>query len=142
MKKMLFAVCSVLMLAACGNKTKATQETNENSSAQTEIGATAATTNVQGTYKGVLPAADGPGIETTLTLNADKTFGEHTSHLEGKGAFDEKGTYTQEGNLLTLKNEGGETSYYRIEENRLRRLTAEKEEVTGELADQYVLNKQ
>ena len=31
--------------------------------------------------------------------------------------------------------------YYRGEENRLRRLNAKKQPITGELADQYVLTK-
>ena len=31
--------------------------------------------------------------------------------------------------------------YYKVEENRLRRLNAKKQPITGELADQYVLTK-
>ena len=97
----------------------------------------------EGTYKGVFPAADCPGIETTLTLNADKTFALHQVYIDQKdGTFDEKGTYTVEENLLTLRVEGGETSYYKVEENRLRLLDADKNEITGELAENYILNKE
>ncbi|MBR6495196.1 MAG: copper resistance protein NlpE N-terminal domain-containing protein, partial [Prevotella sp.] len=53
-----------------------------------------------------------------------------------------KGTYTVEGDLLTLQVEGGETSYYKVEENRLRLLDADKNEITGELAENYILNKE
>ena len=44
--------------------------------------------------------------------------------------------------LLTLNEEGGELSYYKVEENHLRKLTMDKQEITGELADHYVLNKE
>ena len=57
----------------------------------------------EGTYKGVFPAADCPGIETTLTLNPDKTFTLHSVYIDRDSSFDEKGTYTLEGNILTLK---------------------------------------
>ena len=56
--------------------------------------------------------------------------------------MNEKGTYTLKDNLLTLNEEGGELSYYKVEENHLRKLTMDKQEITGELADHYVLNKE
>lgn len=96
----------------------------------------------EGTYKGVFPAADCPGIETTLTLNPDKTFSLHSVYIDRDSSFDEKGTYTLKDNLLTLNEEGGELSYYKVEENHLRKLTMDKQEITGELADHYVLNKE
>jgi len=43
---------------------------------------------------------------------------------------------------LTLKEEGEELSYYKVGENHLRKLTMDKQEITGELADHYVLNKE
>ena len=46
-------------------------------------------------------------------------------------------TYT-----LSVILEGGELSYYKVEENHLRKLTMDKQEITGELADHYVLNKE
>ena len=48
------------------------------------------------------------------------------------------------GNLLTLRAKvgiGTTPEYYKVEENRLRRLNAKKQPITGELADQYVLTK-
>jgi hypothetical protein len=53
--------------------------------------------------------------------------------------------YTVKGNLLTLRAKVGiglpAPEYYKVEENRLRRLNAKKQPITGELADQYVLTK-
>ena len=144
MKKKLFMfVCSCALLTACSNSEKKSGETDAASIEASDIHNAETSLDCEGTYKGVLPTADCPGVETTLTLNADKTFALHQVYIDQKdGTFDEKGTYTVEENLLTLQEEGGEISYYKVEENRLRRLDADKNEITGELAEHYVLNKE
>lgn len=144
MKKKLFMfVCSCALLTACGNSEKKSGETDAASIEASDIHNAETSLDFEGTYKGVLPAADCPGVETTLTLNADKTFALHQVYIDQKnGTFDEKGTYKVEENLLTLQEEGGEISYYKVEENRLRGLDADKNEITGELAEHYILNKE
>ena len=77
-----------------------------------------------------------------LKLNPDKTFTLHSVYIDRDSSFDEKGTYTLEGNILTLKEEGGETAYYKVEENKVRLLNADKQEITGALAENYILNKE
>ena len=62
--------------------------------------------------------------------------------MDRDSSFDEKGTYTLEGNILTLKEEGGEISYYKVEENKVRLLNDDKQEITGALAEHYILNKE
>ena len=95
-----------------------------------------------GVYKGTLPAADCPGIETTLTLAPDGSYALHLKYIDRDSEFDEKGAFTVKENLLTLTpSEGGQPQYYKVEENRLRRLDAEKQPVTGALADNYTLQK-
>lgn len=95
-----------------------------------------------GTYEGTLPGADCPGIKTTLVLADDGSYALHMEYLERGTAFDEKGTFKVEGNLLTLApSDGGQVGYYRVEENRLRHLDANRKPITGELADHYVLRK-
>lgn len=97
----------------------------------------------EGTYKGTFPAADCPGIKITLTLGKDSAFTQNSVYIDRKdGMFDEKGTYTVSGNLLTLQPGDGVPEYYRIEENRLRRLDKNKQDITGELADYYILRKE
>ncbi|MBR5436689.1 MAG: copper resistance protein NlpE N-terminal domain-containing protein [Muribaculaceae bacterium] len=145
MKKKLFMfVCSCALLTACSNSEKKSGEADAASVEVTDMHNAEISLDYEGTYKGVFPAADCPGIETTLTLNADKTFALHQVYIDQKdGTFDEKGTYTVEGDLLTLQVEGTEISYYyKVEENRLRLLDADKNEVTGELAENYILNKE
>ena len=83
-----------------------------------------------------------PTVVLGMTLNADKTFALHSVYIDRDSSFDEKGTYTLEGNILTLKEEGGETSYYKVEENKVRLLNDDKQEITGALAEHYILNKE
>lgn len=92
-----------------------------------------------GIYEGILPAADCPGIQNTLTLNKDNTFTLHGEYLERNTSYDDKGTYTLDGNILTLKTDKGETSYYKVGEGQVRMLGADKQEVTGPLAEHYIL---
>ena len=112
MKKIIILACSCFLLAACGNSAKTNKSTSADSTATQTVDIHNAETSLdyEGTYKGVFPAADCPGIETTLTLNADKTFALHSVYIDRDSSFDEKGTYTLEGNILTLKEEGDRNS--------------------------------
>ena len=81
-----------------------------------------------------------PGIKTTLTLNKDKTFTLRSEYIDEKdGIFNDKGTYTLDGNILTAKQEGGDITYYKVEEGQLKMLDQQKQPVTGDLAKFYIL---
>ena len=112
MKKIFILVCSCALLAACNNSAKTNKSAGaDNTSIEvTDIHNAENSLDYEGTYKGVFPAADCPGIETTLTLNPDKTFSLHSVYIDRDSSFDEKGTYTLKDNLLTLNEEGGELS--------------------------------
>ncbi len=144
MKKILILACSCMLLVSCGNSSKANKGIGIDSTPTKAIDTHNAETSLdyEGTYKGVFPAADCPGIETILTLNKDKTFTLHSVYIDRDSSFDEKGTYTLKDNILILKEEGGEESYYKVGKNQLCKLTADKKEVTGELAEHYILNKE
>ncbi len=141
MRKILVMASACLLFAACGNsdsakapeKTKATVTDTHNA---------ANSLDYLGTYVGIFPAADGPGIATTLTLKADSTFTLRSVYIDRDSAFDDKGCYSLEGNLITLKTQDGENQYYKVEEKRLRRLDTNKQEITGALADNYILTKE
>lgn len=141
MKTFLILVCSYFFLTSCGNASRPNSTATDTDTTAIDIHNAENSLDYQGTYKGVLPAADCPGIETTLTLTKSKIFTLHSKYLERNAAFEEKGTYAVDDNILTLKADNGEFSYYKIEENRLRMLTLEKKEVTGDLAEYYLLNK-
>lgn len=138
-RTLLFFAAASLMLAACGG---APQRKADEAAAQTDMHTAENALDYLGTYEGSLPAADCPGIRTTLTLEEGGTYDLHRKYVDREAEFDERGSYTVEGNLLTLTrpdNDG--RTYYKVEENRLRMLDAEKNPVTGVLAERYILQK-
>ncbi|QLE00243.1 copper resistance protein NlpE N-terminal domain-containing protein [Galbibacter sp. BG1] len=95
-----------------------------------------------GVYKGTLPCADCEGIETSLTLNADKTYSSNSVYLGKEGDPIEKtGTFewNNEGSHITL--DGDAQQQYMVGENTLIKLDNEGNKIEGALADKYILNK-
>ena len=69
---------------------------------------------VPATYKGILPCADCPGIEHTLTLRGDGLYRMRRIYQEKPdGSYSEMGRWQAEGELLTLTN-GSETNLFEI----------------------------
>ncbi|NMA73921.1 MAG: copper resistance protein NlpE [Bacteroidales bacterium] len=146
MKKNLFLLLLMVAVVACSGGTKKQQVAEEEGIESVDIvddGHYAENSlDYWGVYKGTLPAADGPGIETTLVINDDDTFNLTSVYVDRNTTIEEKGTYTLEKGYMTLSFDGDqEAQYYFIGENRATRLNADKEFIAGELADQYVLNK-
>ncbi len=95
-----------------------------------------------GTYRGVLPCADCEGIETVVTLRPDGSYTSRTRYLgEDNNSYTHEGSFqwNPEGSGITLS--GDEPARYRVEENRLVRLTLDGSPPTGANADHYVLAK-
>ena len=141
MKNILLILAAAIMLTACGgnSRQKTTAGVPDMHNAENAL-------DYQGTYKGVFPAADCPGIEIELTLHNDNTYTMNSSYMDrSEEPIQQTGNYTVKGNLLTLRAKVGigllVPEYYKVEENRLSRLNAKKQPITGELADQYVLTK-
>ncbi len=98
-----------------------------------------------GSYTGTLPCADCEGIETTLILKNDRTFSLETKYL-GKddqpvqklvGAF----KWDDSGSIITLEEVENQPGKFKVGENKVWHLDTEGNEITGELADKYVLTK-
>ena len=144
MKSGILILAAAALLAACGGNTqkKAASGGAETVAEAPDMHTAETSLDYQGTYAGTLPAADCPGIETRLTLKKDGTFDLHMKYIDRDAEFDETGVFTVKENLLTLAQlDDGSEEYYKIEENRLRMLDAEKQPVTGALAENYVLQK-
>ena len=125
MKSLIPVTAALLLLAACGQRNASRQTAP--AAAQTAVPDMHDAENAldyQGTYTGVFPAADVPGIAVTLTLGSD-------------------GRYTVRGNILTLRPDSPKDipAYYRVGENRLWRLDSHQQPITGPFADQYILTK-
>lgn len=141
MKTFLILATAGLLLASCNGNKKSTSETT---TPAVEVAATSANeaASYAGTYVGTFPAADGPGVKTTITLKKDNSFELISEYLEkGDATFKEYGTYTVENNILTLTN-GEDKHYYAIGENILTALNQDKQPASGETANLYVLKKQ
>ena len=142
-------ILGFLSTAFVGCTTTNTSDTQADSVAITESAPDAAHTSQNsldyaGTYTGVLPCADCPGIKTEITLNADGSFTKKMTYLERKeaGIFKEKGTYSWDAAGQTITLEGPDTpSHYSVGENTLTQLDMEGKRVEGSLADFYVLKK-
>ncbi|MFD1631250.1 copper resistance protein NlpE [Pseudopedobacter beijingensis] len=151
-KQFIFSVIAAgLFLGACQNRSTQQNEGELANDSSTVIADTTAyADNSQtsldwaGTYSGTLPCADCEGIKTTITINQDGKF-ERKSEYLGKGdnnIFDEKGTFTWDSagrNIITKI--GTETYQYKVGEGFLQQLDQEGNEITGNLADHYILKK-
>lgn len=144
MKKSLILLAAALSLAACGGNA---QKRADKTAAKTETAVpdmhnAETSLDYEGTYTGTVPAADCPGIEMRLTLRPNGTYDLHAKYIDRDAAFDENGAYSVRGNLLTLTPADGERiQYFKVEENRIRMLDADKQLVEGALSENYVLHK-
>lgn len=141
-EKMFFATMALAaLLSSCaggGNSgNSATQGQTKN--------AEAAPASLAGTYEGTIPAADGPGIVTTLTLNADKTYALTQKSAEDGTTVDEaNGVFEQDANgvIAIVRPSSGERTYFKVRDAQSVVMTDSiGNEAKGETADFYVLNK-
>jgi len=99
MKKVIMLAAVVAALASCQSKA------NKAAEAQADSLALAITpiTEMTEVYAGTLPAADGPGIDYVLTLNAaiDTTYTLDMTYLDAQGQGQNK-TFTSNGKQQTI----------------------------------------
>ncbi|HNC64701.1 MAG TPA: copper resistance protein NlpE N-terminal domain-containing protein, partial [Chitinophagales bacterium] len=124
---------------SCANlKNNASTETPDGHTAQNSL-------DWQGTYSGVLPCADCEGIETELKLNNDQTYSLTNKYLDGKNSSTDTltGTFIWKGNNVQLERKIKDIrpDVFKVEENQVKQLDLEGKEVTGELANAYILKK-
>jgi hypothetical protein len=96
-----------------------------------------------GLYAGVIPAADGPGIEVQLTLNYDRTFILQYHYIDrGDNIFLYEGTFIWDktGRIVILDIENI-SPYYMVAADSLIQLDLQGNIITGLLADNYILKK-
>ncbi len=159
-----------LTLGACKNVTQQVQEGAEQALNEVEEGAQQALNKVEegavqaldkvgetvkettaiikeemmvGVYQGVTPCADCEGIQLELKLNTDKTYELKQTYLGKKETLTDtfKGSYSLENNVIKLDGLKDMSNLFRVEVGQVRYLGADGAEVTGELADNYILKK-
>ena len=104
MKNKVMILAAAITLVACGGnqQKKAVSEKVKADAVKVDMHDAESSLDYQGTYTGVFPAADCPGIDMRLTLKKDGTYSLHMKYLDRDSEFDEKGAYKVKGNLLTL----------------------------------------
>jgi uncharacterized lipoprotein NlpE involved in copper resistance len=148
--KSLFAIsltaAALLVFSSCSEKTPERTAIP----AKTEVTAAAARDNSQssldwsGSYKGVLPCADCSGVETEITLSKDLTYIAKFKYIgKSEAVISESGTFNwdQAGAKITLKGPKSNT-LYKVGENHIIQLDVDGNEISGELANNYILTKQ
>jgi uncharacterized lipoprotein NlpE involved in copper resistance len=92
-------------------------------------------------YEGVIPAADGPGIEVQIALYSDDTFILQYRYIDKEDTiFRHEGNFTWDKSkkIITLDIENV-PPYYQMEDDRLIQLDMKGKRITGPLADHYIL---
>lgn len=136
-KKIWILSAALLCVAVCGCSRQ-----EEAAAPEADANQTSSVAQYVGKYEGFLPAASGPGIQTSLTLEEDGTFVWVSDYVgEQASVFTEKGPYTISGDIATLEVPGEGTRYARLESGSLRLLDQNQSPITGALADMYVLGK-
>lgn len=98
-----------------------------------------ATNNWTGTYEGILPCGDCPGIQTTLSLRNNQTFSLTSVYLDDSGTkYPTEGKFIwKPGNIIELSN----GQLLEVSSGEVNLLDADGQRITGELTDAYRLTK-
>lgn len=146
MKLILAALSLIITMAACSDGTKPTGRMDSvlpGSLGTALYVAVVSVEDVAGTYSGVLPCADCPGIETTLVLNSNETYRLETKY-QGKNTempFVIEGNWALKDDRVKLDGIKDASDTYLIEDDYLVQLDMDGKKVEGALAEQYVLKK-
>jgi len=96
----------------------------------------------QGKYSGIIPCADCPGIETTVTLNSDNTFTYTGVYQERDTKIEDTGKFMWHNNGSVVHLVGKEVNMkLKVGENQLISLDQEGNPIDGPLKDHYILKK-
>lgn len=135
---LLLSLCLSIGFTSCSTKNKKSDGEVSNTTLKDVASKDAL---MYGVYLGTIPGAD-CSILVKLTLNEDNSYEMlQTYQKDEDHEFLDNGTYTVEGNIITLNNcEDGLPRYFSFDGMQLDMLTGEKEKVTGELAEHYRLN--
>lgn len=131
----LIAIIALTTTTFCSKKTTGkVTSTNKSDKLQDDM---------PGIYAGLLPCADCPGIETTITVNPDNSY-EITQVYSEKDSvpfissgFIKKG---EKENIWVFKSRYNET-FYQFEDSLLRMLNKNQQEVDEQLEQHYILER-
>ena len=137
---MLFVIVCVCSLPNCksssqGNTPATTTDTTHTSKTSVDW---------DGIYRGVLPCADCDGIETTISLNRNKSYTLSTKYLgKSDSVYETSGqfSWSKQGNSIRLENGPTNANNFFVGENALTQMDKDGNRITGATADKYILRK-
>jgi uncharacterized lipoprotein NlpE involved in copper resistance len=97
-----------------------------------------------GVYTGTTPSASGSGIDVRLRLNNDQSFELNYKYLDRPDStFNWTGSFKWDdtGSIITLDITDA-PPHYKVTENMLIQLDMNRKQISGNLADNYVLKKE
>jgi len=97
-----------------------------------------------GVYTGTIPSASGMGIDVRMQINEDSTYELTYDYIDKPDySFSFKGSFKWDdtGNVIII-DIAEAPSYYRVAQNKLIQLDMEGNQITGDLADDYVFMKE
>lgn len=132
-----FLLAALVMTGGCAAPSGKTEPTNPDPAHNTRNALDWA-----GAYRGVLPCADCPGIETIVILQGDGTYHTQYRYLErGERIFTAQGQFSWNAAGDTISLDGQPPEQYFVAEGRLIRLAADGSRIAGALAAHYVLGR-
>ncbi|GHT76082.1 hypothetical protein FACS189413_17930 [Bacteroidia bacterium] len=142
MKQIFILFLVVVAISGCSNSSKQSSKQSEEIQA-IDTHTSQTSLNYHGMYLGTIPCADCEGIETTIILG-DTDYSIKTVYLgKDKTEHKETGTYSwdKSGQIITLEGIKNAPNKYFVGENHLRQLDINGDEITGPLAEMYILRK-
>lgn len=148
MKKILIVCVIALAAASCVNRNRgksaaAEKDAAEQTSAVPDTHNSRNSLDYDGTYSGVIPCADCPGIKVRITLDLEGNFTRTMAYLERPDIFASEGTFVWDdtGSIITLID-GDDRQMFRVGENTLTMLDGEGNVITGDQAGMFILRKE
>lgn len=140
MRFSLFFLLTVFSLfqISCNNQTKKVPENKTN---QPDLKPSSET--FSGTFYGITPCADCPGIETTIHFNPDSTFIESLKYMERNSSFSDTGKWIISQKIITVTFSGKNQKKYFLKksDSSVSILDADKKEIEGPLAEKFILKR-
>jgi len=133
-----FIICGLLIiLTACQPPVSQAPAISDGHHARTSL-------DWAGVYQGTLPCASCPGIKTLITINPSGEFIKQEHYINTQGSYIERGQiqWQDDGTIIHLTGDDvGSVNYYKVVENALVHLNADKQVIGGDMAEFYRLEK-
>lgn len=146
MKKLLFAGAVILLFSYSCSSFRKSSDQNQDADKITSIHNSRNSLDWDGTYRGVIPCADCPGIKTEITLYNDLNYIFSRQYLgKSDSVYIEKGTFrwNDAGTQIRFNTPAGEPggNHFFVGENNLVMLDAFGNKIEGALIENYRLSR-